>query len=222
MLKRLHRALLVIALGLSLAALAPQAFASEPLKPLPKNSYQYKAMVIKEARMYWGPNANVALFAAQFHQESMWNNNAKSYVGAKGLGQFMPATAREVHGRYKDLGALPIYSPLWSVKALFLYDRQLYNAIKPLRRTKPLHPCTHYAMMLSSYNGGLGWLNRDRRLTIARGDNPDIWWGNVEKHSNRAGWAIRENRDYPVRIMLRHTQVYLQHGYPGVDVCKMP
>lgn len=219
MIKRLHKGLIVMMLGLSLAALGGQASASG-LKPLPRNSYQYKAMVIKEARTYWGPEANVALFAAQFHQESGWNNEAKSYVGAKGLGQFMPGTAQEVHARYKDLAVLPIYSPLWSVKALFLYDRQLYQAIKPLRKAS-IHDCSRYAMMLSAYNGGLGWLNRDRQLTINAGKNPDIWWGNVELYSKRAGWAIKENRDYPVRIMLRHTQTYLAHGYPGVDVCKV-
>jgi len=203
------------ALGLSV-----QGFAYAQTQ-LPKNSYQYRAMVIQNARQYWGPDANVALFAAQFHQESAWNNDAKSHVGARGLGQFMPGTAQEVHNRYADLKALPIYSPLWSIKALFLYDRQLYQAIKPLQRTTDLHPCTHYAMMLSAYNGGLGWLNRDRRLTIQRGGNPDIWWGHVEKNSNRAAWAIKENRDYPVRIMLRHTQTYLANGYPGVDVCQV-
>ena len=171
--------------------------------------------------MYWGPNANVALFAAQCHQESAWNNEAKSYVGAKGLGQFMPGTAVEVHNRYSDLKALPMYSPLWSVKALFLYNRQLYNGIKPMKQAT-IHDCSKYAMMLSAYNGGAGWLNRDRKQTLALGQNPDIWWGNVERNSRRAGWAIKENRDYPVRTMLKHTKLYLAAGYPGVDVCLVP
>ena len=193
---------------------------AKPKVDLPNRSYQYRALVIKEARMYWGPNANVALFAAQFHQESMWNNNAKSHVGAQGLGQFMPATAKDVHARYADLRQYAMYSENWSVKALFLYDRELYRAIKPLRKTS-IHPCSHYAMMLSSYNGGLGWLNRDRKLTITNGKNPDIWWDNVEKYSNRAGWAIRENRDYPIKIMLRHLPMYLAAGYPGDNPCQV-
>lgn len=215
--KRLNKALLVMMLGFSLAAFGGKASS----QGLPKNSYQYKALVIKESRHYWGPNANVALFAGQFHQESGWNNEAKSYVGAKGLGQFMPGTAVEVHNRYPDLKALPMYSPLWSVKALFLYDRQLYDAIKPMQKPM-IHDCSRYAMMLSAYNGGLGWLNRDRRLTVQMGKNPDIWWDNVDQYSKRAGWAIKENRDYPVRIMLRHTKLYLSQGYPGVDPCQIP
>lgn len=214
---RLNKWLLAILLGVSIAAFGSKAEAQR----LPERSIQYRQMVLAEGRRYWGPNANIALFAAQFHQESAWNNEAKSYVGAKGLGQFMPGTAVEVHNRYADLKALPMYSPLWSIKALYLYDLQLYKAIKPLRPNGSIHPCSHYAMMLSSYNGGLGWLNRDRQLTIQAGKNPDIWWGSVEKYSRRASWAIKENRDYPVRIMLKHTQLYLANGYPGEDVCKV-
>lgn len=185
---------------------------------LPSKSFQYKAIVIGEGRRYWGPNANIALFAAQFHQESGWNNDAKSYVGARGLGQFMPGTATDVHGRYNDLKSQPIYSPLWSIRALFLYDLELYKAIKPIK-AKMIYPCSRYAMMLSSYNGGLGWLNRDRALTAQMGKNPDIWYGNVELYSKRAGWAIKENRGYPTRILLKHMPLYLAHGYPGVNVC---
>jgi membrane-bound lytic murein transglycosylase MltF len=187
---------------------------------LPKNSYQYKALIIKEGRAVWGQEANIALFAGQFHQESMWNNNAKSYVGAKGLGQFMPGTAKDMNARYDDLKNMPIYSSLWSIRALYIYDRDLYAAIKPLRKAS-VHSCSRYAMMLSSYNGGLGWLNRDRKLTIAKGKNPDIWWDNVELYSGRASWAIKENRDYPIKIMFKHAPLYLAHGYPGVPVCQV-
>ena len=204
-------------LGATLGVFGLQGFAFG--QSLPKNSYQYKAIVIKEARQRWGAEANVALCAAQFHHESGWNNEAKSPVGARGLGQFMPGTAKDVHTRYADLRALEMYSPLWSIRALFLYDRELYTAIKPLKGTY-IHDCSRYAMMLSAYNGGLGWLNRDRRLTINAGKNPDRWWDNVELYTARAGWAKKENRDYPVRIMLRHTQTYMAQGYPGIDVCK--
>ena len=183
---------------------------------LPKNSYQYRALIIKEARHVWGPEAQVALFAAQFHQESAWNNGAKSYVGAQGLGQFMPGTAKDMHTRYAELRQWQMYSPLWSVRALFLYNLELYKAIKP---RVAMHQCSKYAMMLSAYNGGLGWVNRDRVLTANAGKNPDIWWYNVELYSKRAGWAIKENRDYPRRILLKHQLLYLQHGYPGVNPC---
>lgn len=210
MLKQVALSLLI---GLSLALFSDQAFGV-----LPAKSYQYRALVIKEGRQYWGPNANIALFAAQFHQESGWNNEAQSWVGAKGLGQFMPGTASDVNKRYADLQQYAVYSPMWSIKALFLYDLELYNQIKPMVKTT-IHPCSRYAMMLSSYNGGLGWLNRDRKLTLANGKNPDIWWGNVDQYSKRAPQFIKENRGYPTRIMLQIMPQYLAAGYPGVNVC---
>lgn len=203
---------LVLALCLILMPVFAQAQTA-----LPKSSYQYRALMIKEGRRIWGPDAQIALFAGQFHQESLWNNAAKSYVGAQGLGQFMPATAKDVHARYATLRELEMYSPAWSIRALFIYDLELYKAIKP--RGAAMGQCSHYAMMLSAYNGGLGWVNRDRTLTVANGGNPDIWWNNVELYSKRAGWAIKENRGYPRRILLKHQLLYLQHGYPGVNPC---
>lgn len=203
---------LVLALGFTL-----QGFAYA--QTVPTRAYQHKATVIREARQVWGPEANVALFAAQFHQESAWNNDAVSQVGARGMGQFMPATAREVHQRYPELRQLEMYSTLWSIRALYLYDRQLYDAIKPMAGAK-IHDCSRYAMMLSAYNGGGGWLNRDRSLTQRNGKNPDRWWDHVELYTERANWARKENRDYPIRIMLRHTPAYLAAGYPGVNVCQ--
>ncbi len=208
------RWLRIMALVLSLFGIT----AAQAQNALPKNSYQYRAIVIKEGRHYWGPNANIAVFAAQFHQESGWNNAAKSAVGAKGLGQFMPGTGTDVHARYADLRDLPMYSPLWSIRALYLYDLQLYQSIKPYKATG-MRQCSHYAMMLSAYNGGLGWLIRDRLLTVKQGKNPDIWWDNVDKYSPRAAWAIKENRDYPNRILLKHLPLYLANGYPGENVC---
>lgn len=42
--------------------------------------------------------------------------------------------------------------------------------------------------------------------------NPEIWWDNVEKHSKRAKWAIKENRDYPRKILLTHQPKYARWG----------
>jgi hypothetical protein len=211
---RLNKALLALALGLALTAMTSRGSASV----LPQKSYQYKAIVLKEARWYWGADANVALFAGQFEQESAWNNDAKSWVGARGLGQFMPKTAADVNQRYPDLQALEMWSPLWSIRALYIYDLELYNGIKPMGG-KALHDCNRYAMMLSAYNGGAGWVTRDRKLAAQNGKDPDIWWGNTELYSKRAPQYIKENRGYPRRIMLRNAKIYLANGYPGVDVC---
>ncbi len=186
---------------------------------LPPNSFQYRAVLTHEARTIWGMNANIALFAGQIHQESTWNPDAVSRVGARGLGQFMPATAQDMQVWYApQLRQYPIYSPIWSIRALLLYNQRLYRQIKP-RQGELVPECDRIAMMLASYNGGLGWVNRDRRQAEGVGANPDLWFGSVELYSTRAKWAFEENRDYVRRILGPRLSLYLSNGYPGVNPC---
>ena len=65
-----------------------------------------------------------------------------------------------------------------------------------------------WAGILSSYNGGLGWLQRDQRLTAELGANPARWFGHVELYSTRSAAAFAENRDYVRRILLRWRPLY--------------
>ena len=67
-------------------------------------------------------------------------------------------------------------------------------------------------MILSSYNGGLGWLKKDIKLASSKGKNPELWWNNVELHSSRADWAIKENRSYPKKILFDHQSSYSTWG----------
>ena len=59
---------------------------------VPHESARYRLTLLREAHGQWGLDAPVAAFAAQVHQESGWNPQAVSRVGARGLAQFMPAT----------------------------------------------------------------------------------------------------------------------------------
>lgn len=70
-------------------------------------------------------------------------------------------------------------------------------------------------MTLSAYNGGLGWVNRDKRLV----PNPEAWFCGVETKSNRADWAFKENRNYPRRILLELEPLYVGDNWPGATVC---
>ena len=59
---------------------------------VPAAAARYRLTLLREAHGQWGLDAPVAAFAAQVHQESGWNPQAVSRVGARGLAQFMPAT----------------------------------------------------------------------------------------------------------------------------------
>lgn len=187
---------------------------------IPQSAAAYRTILIKEARNADGVGANVALYAAQIHAESRFRINAVSPVGAKGMSQFMPGTAADMNRIHSNsLGQLEIYSPLWSIRAMVLYNGQIRRGIAPFG-SEPLGECTMMAMVMSGYNGGPGWIPRDRRLARDNGRNPDLWFDNTALYSTRSRAAFKENREYPERILKVFLPAYLRAGWPGEDVCK--
>lgn len=186
-------------LAVTVARAAPPA-AAEP----------YRAELTREARHFWGISAPVAMFAGQIAQESAWRPTARSRF-ASGLTQFTPDTARWIAGAYpRHLAGGDTLNPSWAIRALVIYDLHLWTRLKGTASA-----CERAAMTLAGYNGGAGWVNRDRRLARDRGANPAYWFGHTEHHSARAAWAFRENRDYPRKILLRWQPVYAAWG-PGI------
>lgn len=190
--------------------LLPQVMAQ-----IPPDAARYKRDLIRNARVIWGLDAPISTFAAQIHQESGWHADAQSPVGAQGLAQFMPATAQWLTGLYEDLA--PDFdpgSPAWAIRALVRYDKWLYDAVP----AADSH-CERMAFVLSSYNGGLGWLKKDVALAKAKGDVPSAWFDHVEKYNGgRSDAAFRENRGYPARILNDLEHRYIRDGW-GIKSC---
>jgi len=157
----------------------------------------------------------VARFAAQVQAESSWRPNISSRV-AHGLGQFTKGTAAWISRAYPELGPPAPFSPRWALQALVVYDRHIFDRIADTATD-----CDRWAMVLAAYNGGPGWLRRDRRLAASKGADPARWWGPqaTEPHSRRAKWAIRGNRFYVKRILLRLEPAFLEAGWGGHAVC---
>lgn len=152
-------------------------------------------------------NAPIADFAAQLHQESGWNPRAVSPVGAQGLAQFMPATADWFSGIVPELRANQPFNPAWAIRALTGYDRWLWT------RISASNDCERMAMTLSSYNGGLGWLQRDKQRAKIAGKDILRWFGHVETvNAGRSAANWRENRHYPDRILHQLAPRYLSWG----------
>ncbi|EDO2134344.1 lytic transglycosylase domain-containing protein [Salmonella enterica] len=173
----------------------------------PPAALKYRSDVIRSARVDWGLNAPVADFAAQLHQESGWNPAARSPVGAQGLAQFMPSTADWIAGLMPHLASREPYNPGWAIRALVSYDRWLWS------RVAVPDGCERMAMTLSAYNGGLGWVSRDRRLARTRGLDDARWFGAVETvNAGRSAANWRENRRYPRRILRELAPRYLSWG----------
>lgn len=204
------RALLVTVLAFLAGCTAPATavVAAEPAAEPPKAAEVYRRDLIRNARAVWGLGAPVAVFGAQVHQESAWNPTARSKY-ADGLAQFTPATAEWIAGVYGELAGADPFNPAWALRALVRYDRFLYE------RVSGASECDRWAFTLAAYNGGLGWIDRDRRLAAEHGADPERWWGHVENYSPRAAWAFEENRGYPRRILLVLQPRYARWG-PGV------
>jgi soluble lytic murein transglycosylase-like protein len=181
---------------------------------VPREALHYRAGLVRNARLVWGLDAPVATFAGQIHQESRWRHEARSAY-ADGLAQFTPDTVRWIAGAYpSELGAGDAFNPAWALRALVRYDRHLWE-----RAPAGAPPCDRMAFVLAGYNGGAGWIARDRAQARAAGADPDRWWGAVERYNaGRAAAFFRENRDYPRLILLAHEPRYVAAGF-GAGSC---
>lgn len=203
-----------IAVGLSVCA----ALAA----PIPADASRYRLPLIQITQAYCGLGCPSATFAAQIHQESRWNPDAKSPVGAQGMAQFMPATTKWIAGVYpRDLKCPSpqpppasgrggcASDPVWAMRALVLYDKWLWD------RVKAESDCERMAFALSGYNGGLGYVYKRQKLSAT----PARCLGAAcDLNPGIRPAAQVENRNYPRLILLTHAPLYARAGW-GKGVC---
>jgi membrane-bound lytic murein transglycosylase MltF len=182
---------------------------------VPREAAAFKRMFIKTYRQVWGLN-NPAWLAAQIGQESGWRDGLTSSAGAKGMCQFIPATAAGVDSQYPGLASWSRYSPQWCAYAQALLMRELYRSNDDLR-----DPCNSMKFAGSAYNGGPTMLNREIALCKT---NPNCdhehWDENVATMNARAAWAWKENRTYVTRITQRE-KFYADELW-GTAICEWP
>ncbi len=196
--------LLILAAGALL--LWPAAARAQTVPP---EAHQYKRDLIRSGRNVWGMEAPTATMAAQVHQESRWRADATSPVGAAGIAQFMPSTARWIQGVYPGELAGDVRSAEWGIRALARYDRYLWD------RIDALDGCERMAFTLSAYNGGLGWVQRRQRIA----EKPRIClFATCEINPGVTPANQRENAAYPRRILLTLEPLYVEAGF-GVGAC---
>ena len=128
----------------------------------------YDELIRKYSRQY---GLDWRLVAAQMYQESGFDPKAKSWAGARGLMQVMPATARELGVDPKEL-----YDPETNIAAGTEYLRRMMNLKSPKLSNKE-----RYRFALASYNAGYGHVIDARKLARQLGKNRDQWFVNVEE-----------------------------------------
>lgn len=171
---------------------------------VPQAAQTYRSDLLRTARVVWGMDAPVAVFAAQIHQESGWRPGAVSRVGAAGLAQFMPATSQWISGIDSGLQANQPFNPAWAMRALVTYDQWLY-ARAPSRYGER----DRMWVALRAYNGGLGhWQAEARNAAGLDRAAVDAACGTAK----RAGVHCAENLGYPRRILVDLQPRYLAWG----------
>ena len=196
-----------------LACCAAHTHAAESI---PRAAYQYRDTLIRAAHAVWGLDAPVAVLAAQVHTESLWKADAVSPTGAMGIAQIMPSTARwlpDIAPALRGTSPAP-YNPGWALRAMCEYDLWLYDRQSAMSAGATLASCDRMSFALSGYNGGLGWVKKDRLKARDRGLEPDRYAAVAPVNAGRSRAAWKENRDYVRRIMARQ-ELYLIWG-PGV------
>jgi membrane-bound lytic murein transglycosylase F len=110
------------------------------------------------------------LIASQMYQESRFKPDAKSWSGARGLMQLMPATAGELGLNERNITD-PAKNIDAGVKYLGKQRKRVPDEVDAFNRL---------CFALSSYNGGYGHLIDARALARKLGRNPNIWIENVD------------------------------------------
>lgn len=181
---------------------------------IPEASAMYRRWVEQAATEEWGVDASPARLAAQVHQESSWNPRAHSSVGAEGLTQFMPSTAKWIAQTFPDkLGAFDPWDAQQAALAAAVYDQWLVN------RNPGTTPCDSWAFGFSAYNGGELRLHQEQQMAKRHGLDPGTWFGDVsgQRARNLAAW--QQNRGYVRRILLVLEPAYIDAGWSGKAVC---
>ena len=194
--------LLLLAVGAML--LWPAAARAQSIPP---EAHHHKRDIIKAGRNVWGMDAPTAAMAGQIHQESRFRADARSHVGALGIAQFMPGTARWIVGAYPAELAGDVLSPEWGIRALARYDRHLWD------RLSGVDDCERMAFVLSAYNGGEGWVRKRK----ARSESPEVClFATCDINPGITPANQRENAGYPRRILITLEPLYVAAGFgPG-------
>ncbi|MCP3687362.1 MAG: membrane-bound lytic murein transglycosylase MltF [Gammaproteobacteria bacterium] len=133
-----------------------QTFTHHKQTRLPKFQAMFEAAA-EEVGLDW------RLLAAIGYQESLWKARAKSPTGVRGLMMLTQTTARQM----KVVNRL---DPEQSINGGARYFMSIYKRV-PARITDP----DRTWLALASYNVGFGHLEDARKITQARGGDPDKW-----------------------------------------------
>ena len=110
------------------------------------------------------------LLAAQSYQESGFDPNAVSWMGAMGLMQLMPSTAKSV-----GVSEAQVFDPECNIRGAVRLISQLNTHYRSITSGNE-----RINFILAAYNAGPAHVDDARALARKYGKDPDRWLGNVD------------------------------------------
>lgn len=158
-----------------------------------RDDSKYDEHFKKYAKRYFGAPFDWRYFKAQGMAESELNASARSYVGARGIMQLMPATFALIAAKRSDFKSID--DPEFNIAAGIMHDRWLWTVW-----LKRVPDPERHRFMFASYNAGEGPIMR--AWGAARGRNlSDAQWSSIEQVApNIDRWRYRETLGYVRKI----------------------
>ncbi|UCD71280.1 MAG: transglycosylase SLT domain-containing protein [Syntrophobacterales bacterium] len=190
-----HKTLPISLILLTLLSLATSTVSASDFPPVTSNRWtnKYDRYFRKYTKRFFGAGFEWKWFKAQAIAESNLNNEARSWVNAKGIMQIMPKTFHEI--KKKNPSFVDIDEPRWNIAAGIYYDHQLYQKWKAKRPLKD-----RIFFTFGSYNAGFRTIVRAQRVCKKAGLNENIWRSIKSVAPEVRGWRHRETLGYVDKI----------------------
>lgn len=139
------------------------------------------------------------MISAQAYQESRFNNRLVSHMGAVGIMQVLPKTAREPYINIKNFRELE-HNIHAGVKYMDFVHKRYF--LKPeITKENQMY------FSLAAYNAGPANVRKMRRMAVKHGYNPNVWFNNVEIMARK--YVSKEPVHYVANIS-RYYVIYKQ------------
>ena len=115
---------------------------------------------------------NYLMIVAQAYQESGLDHSKRSHVGAVGVMQLLPTTAKDPNVNIPDIERLENNIHAGTKYLRFIIDRYY--------KDQPMDEVNRLLFAFASYNAGPARINKLRKKAVAMGLDPNVWFRNVE------------------------------------------
>ena len=150
------------------SSISPRRKVSAPMLNASKGQISHYDAIFKQYAIQCGWDWR--LLAAQAYQESSFDPNAVSFMGAMGLMQLMPSTARNL-----GVSDSEVFIPQSNVRGAVKLISQLNTHYSSIA-----NPDERINFILAAYNAGPGHIDDARALARKYGKDANVWHGNVD------------------------------------------